>query len=365
MAGEQRYRVPPMSMPDLKRPLLLETLSQYEATALFIERARLVQPAFTVTNANAPAIAQVCHRLDGLPLALELAAARVRLLTVEQIMVRLDDRFRLLTGGSRTVLPRQRTLQATIDWSYALLNEREQAVLRRLSVFAGGWSLEATEAVCADESVAQGDIFDALASLVDKSLVRSAPQEAEVRYLMLETVCQYTAHRLKESGETEAVRARHRDWYMALAEEAELQLIGPQQSIWLSRLEMEHDNLRAALAFSEGQSESVEAGLRLSGALRQFWVIHGHFTEGRHWLGRALEQTRLRHGAEVAFPVAEAKALLAAGVLAHYQDEQETAGKLTAGSLTIYRQLGDQKGVADALHGLGNVAFYQDDYQAA
>lgn len=365
VAGEQRYPVPPLSLPDPKKLPPLEALPQYEAVTLFIERARLVQPAFAVTNANAPAVAQVCHRLDGLPLALEMAAARVRLLTPEQIMARLDDRFRLLTGGSRRSLPRQKTLQATIDWSYDLLDGREQAVLRRLSVFAGGWSLEATEAVCADESVAQGDIFDVLASLVDKSLVRSDPQEAEVRYLMLETVCQYTADRLKESGETEAVRARHRDWYMALAEEAELQLTGPQQSIWLSRLEMEHDNLRAALTFSEGQSESVEAGLRLSGALRQFWVIHGHFTEGRHRLGRALEQTRLRHGAGVAFPVAQAKALLAAGILAHYQDEQETAGKLTAGSLTIYRQLGDQKGVADALHGLGNVAFYQDDYQAA
>jgi len=375
LAGEQCYRVPMMSMPDPKATLPVEALFQYEATALFIVRAWLIQPDFAVTNASAPAVAQICQRLDGMPLAIEMAAARVRLLPPEQIMARLEDRFRLLTGGSRRALRRQQTLQATIDWSYALLNEREKAVLRRLSVFAGGWSLESAEAVCAGEGGASGeavkpsDILDALASLVDKSLVLSDPQGADARYRMLETICQYAADRLEASGEAEAVRARHRDWYMTLAEEGERQLHGPQQLIWLSRLDMEHDNLRAALAFSQNQAAGVTAGLRLSGALRRFWLTRGHWSEGQRWLDRALGRARPSQRepgrGRAASALARAKALLGAGLLAHYQGEQQTAARFTTEGLTLYRHAGDQKGVADALHLLGSVAFYRRDYQAA
>ncbi len=282
-------------------------------------------------------------------------------LRLPQIMARLDDRFRLLTGGSRRTLPRQKTLQATIDWSYDLLDEREQAVLRRLSGFAGGWSLEAAEAVCADESVAQVDIFDALASLVDKSLARSDPQEAAVRYLMLETVCQYAADRLKESGETEAVQSRAAAWFLALAEQAEPQLSGPEQAAWLGRLETEHNNLRASLTWYE-RREDTEAGLRLSGALWRFWVVRGHLSEGRQWLGRAMERTEGRQGATGWEASAVwAKSFHGAGTLAYRQGDYAPARALCEKSLVIHRRMGNQQGIAVSLHNLGNVAERQDD----
>src|SRR5713226_5481995 len=247
IGGEQTYRVPSLSLPDARHLPPLERLRDFEAVQLFADRARLSQATFAVTQANALSVAQVCQRLDGIPLAIELAAARVKALSVEKLNERLDDMFRLLTGGSRTALPRQQTLRALIDWSYDLLSPSEGALLRRLSVFAGGWTLEAAEAVCAGEGVEEWEVLDLLTSLVEKSLVLYEERGGEGRYRLLETVRQYARDRLLEAGEAEAVRGRHLGFVLRLAEEAEPKLSGPEQVVWLDRLEAEHDNLRAAL----------------------------------------------------------------------------------------------------------------------
>jgi predicted ATPase/DNA-binding SARP family transcriptional activator len=218
IAGETTYRVPSLSLPDPQRLSPLPALTQYEAVRLFIERAVAVQPAFSVTNANAPAVAQICQHLDGIPLAIELAAARIRALSPDQIAARLDDRFNLLTGGSRTALPRHQTLRAAMDWSYDLLSESERVLLQRLSVFAGGWTLEAAEAVCAEENAS---LLDVLTSLIDKSLVVVEEKDVEMRYRLLEMIRQYTHEKLHESGESQAVRDRHLEYFLSLAEEGE------------------------------------------------------------------------------------------------------------------------------------------------
>jgi predicted ATPase len=286
--GETLWRVPSLSLPEDFRHLpRVEDLVFYDAVRLFVERAVATAPAFTVTNENAPAVAKVCKRLDGIPLAIELAAARVKVLAVEQIATRLDDRFRLLTAGSRMVLARHQTLRAAIDWSENLLAEPERALLRRLAVFAGGWTFEAAEAVCAGGAVEATTILDLLTSLVDKSLVLAETQPGEARYRLLETVRQYGWERLNESNEAAVVQGRHRDWYLVFAERAHPKLQGNEQDVWLDRLETEHDNLRAALA-SSTMAGNVEAGLRLVAALRWFWYINGHWTEGRRWSEEAL-----------------------------------------------------------------------------
>src|SRR6516225_8299379 len=227
VTGETVWRVPSLSVPDPQHLPPLDGFKEYDAVRLFIDRAVASDPQFAVTISNAPAVAQVCHRLDGIPLALELAAARVRVLAVEQIATRLDDRFRLLTGGSRTAVLRQRTLRATMDWSFDLLSQEERALLRRLSVFAGGWSLEAAEAICSGNGVAASDILDLLTQLVDKSLVITETQSGEARYRLLETVRQYGWERLVESKEAAKIRTRHRNWYLEFAERAEPRLVGP------------------------------------------------------------------------------------------------------------------------------------------
>jgi len=236
--GERVWRIPSLSVPDIRSALPGEDLVLYEAVRLFVDRAMATAPEFTVTRENASAVVQVCGRLDGIPLAIELAAARVRALTVEQIAARLDDRFRLLTGGSRIVLARHRTLQGAIDWSYNLLSESERALLRRLSVFAGGWTLEAAESVCACGNVDAAGILDLLTSLVDKSLAIAEPHGRETRYRLLETVRQYGRDRLAESGETDEIRGRHRDWYREFAELAEPKLRTAEQDAWIPRLEV-------------------------------------------------------------------------------------------------------------------------------
>lgn len=283
VAGEQTYRIPSLTLPERDKPLSAESLPQYEAVSLFIERAQAVQPDFTITNANAPAVAQICWRLDGIPLAIELAAARVRAMPVEQIMARLDDRFRLLTGGSRTALPRQQTLQALIDWSYHLLMEPEKAVLRRLSVFAGGWTLEAAERVCASEGVEDFEVEDFLTSLVDKSLVVYEEREGTgARYRLLETIRQYSRDRLLEPGENETTRERHRDYFLRFAEEAAPRLLQAKSAVWFQSMAIEYDNLRAALEWCLAQKNNQEndaaAGLRLCEAIDNFWFLGSHVT---------------------------------------------------------------------------------------
>jgi predicted ATPase/class 3 adenylate cyclase len=355
IAGERTYRVPSLSLPDTRRLSPLEVLEQYEAVRLFTERARFHQPAFAVTQANAQAVTQICLRLDGVPLALELAAARVRALPVEQIATRLDDRFRLLTGGSRTALPRQQTLRALIDWSYDLLTETEQALLARLSVFVGGWTLEAAEEVCQDEAIPGWEVLNLLTQLVDKSLVIYEAQAGQERYHLLETVRQYAQDKLLDSGRGGRVRDRHSDWFLKLAEAADAQLQGPEQELWLRRLETEHPNLRAALNWSRG-----EVGLRLAGALYKFWYLHGYFTEGRKRLTEVLEQSDTQEHTKV-----RAHALFAASGLAFLQGDYEIAYSLAANCQAMAQELGEKQELAAALNIMGLVKRSQNDFDAA
>jgi len=359
IAGERTYRVPSLSLPDLKELQTPQTLSTYESVLLFIDRALLVRPDFEVTNGNAPALASLCHHLDGIPLAIELAAARVRSLTVEEIESDLDQRFRLLTSTSRTVLPRHQTLRSLIDWSYQLLLDREKSLLRRLSVFAGGWTLRAAEEVCTGETITKPDVLDLLASLVDKSLVLVDHHDGHSRYRLLETMRQYAGEKLLESGGGEVVRKRHRDYFLALAEEGQRKRTGTELAEWLERLEKEHDNLRAGLDWSLVEAGS-NGGLRLCAALQRFWWIRGHFSEGREWCMRVLGITgdveRTRERAEV---------LNVAGLLASEEGDYSVAGALHEENLAISRELEDQMGIATSLNALGLVAMYQGHLTSA
>jgi predicted ATPase/class 3 adenylate cyclase len=291
VAGEMAWHVPSLSLPDIKHLPTIEQLSQYEGVRLFIERAMLVQPHFTVTKDNAPAIAQICFRLDGIPLAIELAAARVNVLAVDQIAKRLDDRFRLLTGGARTALPRQQTLRALIDWSYNLLSEQERLLFRRLAVFVGGWTLEAAEAVCSGEGIESDQVLDLLSQLVKKSLVVMMEANGESRYHRLETIRQYAREKLFETDEAARIRDRHLETFIQLADQGFKELDGPNDLIWIEKLEMEHDNFRTALSWSlESPEVDPQKALQLSGALQDFWDTRGYTSEGYQWLSKALKK---------------------------------------------------------------------------
>jgi predicted ATPase/DNA-binding XRE family transcriptional regulator len=345
-----------------------DVLGRYAAVALFVERATAAQPRFALTDQNAATVTALCRRLDGIPLALELAAPRLRVLSLEQVVARLADRFRLLTGGSRAALPRQQTLQALINWSYDLLSEPERALFDRLAVFAGSFTLEAAEAVCSGEGLDLGDILDLLTRLVDKSLVlldEAAGEEG--RYRLLESLRQYGWQNLRMRGELERWRDRQRDWCLALAERALPELTGPHLAMWLERLEAEHDNLRAALGWAlDAQAEpaaagpegAAVAGLRLAGALMRFWDRRGHFHEGRNWLNRVLA------GAGGP-PLVRARALYGAARLAYVQGDYAAAHTQVMESLALRRQAGDTRGVAESLTTLGAVAFGQGDYPTA
>jgi len=313
--GETTWRVPSLPLPDVQQRMLSpEGLRANDAVRLFVERASAASPEFGLTDRNAMVVAKVCNRLDGIPLAIELAAARVRTMSVERIVERLDDRFRLLATGGSTALPRHRTLRGAMDWSYDLLSEAERAMLRRLSVFAGGFTLDAAEGVCAGDSVQRDDVLPLLTQLVDKSLVVLYEHDGTERYRLLETVRQYTADKLAESGESADTRRRHRDWYLALALQADAELRGPTQRVWIARLEAERDNVRAALAWSLSE-DGGEAGLRLAGAMAWFWVMQANVNEGREWLEKALSSVREPS------PAARAKALNGAGIMAWRQGD--------------------------------------------
>jgi predicted ATPase/class 3 adenylate cyclase len=364
--GELTYRVPSLSLPDPGRGTTPEALSQFEAVRLFTERAQFHKPDFALTNDNASAVASVCHRLDGIPLAIELAAARVSAMPVDQIEHRLDQRFRLLTGGSRTALPRLQTLRSLIDWSYDLLTEAEKALLRRLSVFAGGWTAEAAEEVCRGDGVDQWETLDLITGLVTKSLVlyeevaAAGPDGANsARYRLLETVRQYAMDRLLESGEAAAVRGRHVEWFLDLAERARAGLFGSDQSLWLYRLDAEHDNLRASLTWSATQ-ESGEAGLRFGAALWRFWSVRGLLAEGR---GRL--HSILSHPGATAHTAWRARALDGAGLLAMNCGDFVEASRLYEEALSIGRELEDASVIAMACNSLGDVRRWQSDAPAA
>lgn len=347
--GEIRWTVPSLSFPELHEPRPLTDLIQYEAVRLFVDRAIAAHSTFTLTASNGRAVAHLCRQLDGIPLAIEMAAAWVRVLTVEEILNRLSDRFQLLSGGNRVTVPRHQTLKAAMDWSYELLSEPERLLLARLSVFAGGCTLEAAEAVCSGRDVERPEMLRLLTRLVDKSLVIADTGGGEARYRLLETVRQYGRARLVDAGDADAIQRRHRDWYLNLAERANARLHGREQTAWLGRLETEHDNFRAAMEWSKAETGGTGAWLRLSGALHEFWFIRGHYTEGREWLEGAL-----RAGTTSPAP-ARALALCGAGILAWRQGDA-TGGTLLRQSLALFEEINDQRGAAYVLHHLAHVA---------
>jgi len=357
VAGEQTYPLPPLAVPDPASSAA--DAARTDAGQLFVERARLRQPAFALGERNVNAVAQICTRLDGIPLALELAAARVGVLTVEAIAEHLHDRFRLLTGGTRTALPRQQTLRALIDWSYDLLGDAEKTLFARLSVFAGGWSLLAADEVCAGGSLHRHDVLDLLTGLVNKSLV--VPDGNGSRYRMLETIREYARDRLQERGESVSVRQRHCDYFVGLAEDAEPHLEGgAEQPEWLARLELEHDNLRAALGWSVEGSAGADTDLRLTGALYRFWAHRGHAIEGRQWCDAALARNAGQPGTR-----ARAKALHASGTLTWRLGDITDARSRLEHALALCRELGDQLREGRVLSNLGGVAIHQADNAAA
>jgi predicted ATPase/DNA-binding SARP family transcriptional activator len=437
LTGEVAWRVPSLSLPEGRRrggpgggagpreaedspasgpsDCLLpsaDCLLASGAIRLFVHRAQAAMPGFALREQNAPAVLQVCRRLDGIPLAIELAAARLKALSIEQIAARLHDRFRLLTGGSRAALPRQQTLRATLDWSHDLLSGPERILLRRLSVFAGGCTLEAAEAVCTDGGSVKSEVLsvknstlntqhsilpleewqvlDLLTQLVDRSLVGVERRGEAARYLLLETTREYAQERLREAGEDGQMRARHAHFFLAMAERAEPELRGPAQAEWLQCLEEEHDNLRLAIDYFLTQRE-VAAGLRLGGALESFWWIRGYLSEGRERLlallahsGYKFESLQPGVGDEASGPTpnaqrptpnaesrpphirrAQAKALNAAGVLADDQSDFAAARALFQESLELYRQLGDERGAAMTLINLGGQALQARDFPSA
>jgi predicted ATPase/class 3 adenylate cyclase/Tfp pilus assembly protein PilF len=357
LSGETDYPVPPLSLPDPKRLPPLDRLTQYEAVALFIERALAAKPAFAVTNENAPAVAEICHRLDGLPLAIELAAARVRVLPPQRMLAELSHSLNFLMGGARDLPARQKTLRGTMDWSHALLTGAEQQLFRRLAVFGGGCALEAIEAVCNSEP--DLPVLVTLESLIGKSLVNEAEAYGEPRFAMLETIREYARERLLAAGEVEVMRERHRGYFLTLAEETDSKLKGAEQARWLRRLEEEHDNMRSALESSLLEAEPG-AGLRLCGALQRFWFTRGHLSEGREWCARVLNNSD-----RDARTPERAKALNGAGALAFFQGDFSAARARYEESLAIRRELGDRSGIAGSLNNLGSVDQNLGDFGSA
>ncbi len=363
--AEYEFAVPPLELPDPKHLPDPATLSHYAAVALFFQRAQAGTPDFQVTHANARAIAEICARLDGLPLAIELAAARMKLLSPQALLTRLGQRLQVLTSTTRDVPARQQTLRNTIAWSYQLLNSDEQLLFRRLSVFGGGCTLEALEAVCAvlDGADGAGSMLDVVGSLIDKNFLRQTEQEdGEPGFMMLETIREYGLECLTASREMEATRQAHAVYYFTLAEKAVLEFWGPQQAEWFDRLEREHDNLRAALncLLERGEAtESIEMALRLGGALWHFWRVRNHIREGWTFLERALARSE-----EVAGSV-RAKALCAAGDLAGWLGDPDRGEVLCQESLVLFREVGDTAGVRVAVLHLGLSALQRKDWAAA
>jgi len=395
--GEYVFPVPPLEVPDPKRPQSLEQVTQYAAVRLFIERARATKADFTFASDNAPAVAEICARLDGLPLAIELAAARIKLLPPRAMLDRLGDRLRLLTGGARNLPERQRTLRGAIEWSYELLDAEEKTLFARLAVFSGGCTLEAMEAICDAERELHLDILEGASSLLDKSLLRQDEgAEDEPRFVMLETIHEYARERLDKSGEAEEIRRLHAEYFLALAEQGDSELRGPEEAKWLERLEIEHDNMRAALSWTL-ESEEAERGLRLAGALWRFWWMRGYYDEGRRWLEEALAKDSRTSAARAkaleavgwladeqgdidrAIAAAEEGLSLSAGAeiidatpflrtlgsAAYVRGDHERAAQLYDESLALSREAKDERGVASSLLQLGNVLSDRGDHDKA
>ncbi len=357
LSGEREYPVPLLGLPDAHQAASPDALSRYDAAALFVERARAVKPDFRLDEANAAAVAEICVRLDGLPLAIKLAAARIKLLPPQAMLERLHRRLGVLVGGARDAPGRQKTLRATLEWSYELLSEPERRLFRRLGVFAGGCSLEAVEAVCSTPEEPEGKLLEELEALIDKNVLR---QEEETggnpQFSMLETIREYAAERLAASGEDEAVRTRHAAYFAALGVQAEPALFGPEKGTWVRRLEADRDNLRAALAW--GEHHDPELMLRLAGALWRFWWAH--LTEGRAWLERAL----LAGGGEAPTPL-RVKALGSASILASMQGEAGRGEALAREAIALAEQSGDHAGRVWALLMLSFADRCRGDHETA
>ncbi len=393
ISGEAIFVVPSLSLPEpqpWRNPSspekALVAYEQSEAVRLFSERAALVSPSFNLTAENGMWVSEICRRLDGMPLAIELAAARVRALSVQQIAEHLDDRFHLLASGSRTAPPRHQSLTAALDWSYALLSEKEQKVLQRLSVFSGGATLEAVEFVCAGDRVEADEVRDTLSHLVDKSLTVADQRSGEMRYVLLETIRQYAWEKLAAVGELDEIKTRHLNYFVQWADRAEPGLSGGEQIVtrhlryavqsgradpysnedgqilWLKRFEIEHDNLRAALEWSLTAANRAEAGLRLAAITAVFWKMHGHHSEGRTRLTSALAQEAVQGATLV-----RALGLLRSSLLAFYQSDYPVVRALAEESLVISRKHGPagQLAVADGLEILAEVASETGNYSAA
>jgi predicted ATPase/transcriptional regulator with XRE-family HTH domain len=378
--GEKEFAVPPLHLPDLQHlPSVAADVSWYEAVRLFIERAKDVSAGFELTDDNARAVAQICASLDGLPLAIELAAARVKVLSPEAILSRLESRLRFLTGGPRDLPSRQRTLRSAIEWSYDLLDQEEKKLFRRLAVFVGGFSLEAAEAVCGrgagdpqstTRSPGSGPetriqdrqaLLDGIASLVDKSLLRQHEgMGGEPRFAMLETIHEYARERLEESGESEEMKRLHGLYFLEFAEQADLHLPDADQTVWFDRLDSELGNLRTAFRWTQSEGGDPELGLRMAAALGRFWSIRGYAQEGREGLSRMLSITNARSRTST-----RGKALMWAGWLAFFQSDYVTARNFLEESLGILRERGEKQDVAAVLDILGEIAHYQGDYVRA
>jgi predicted ATPase/class 3 adenylate cyclase len=351
LSGEREYPVEPLGLPDLKHLPSVESLSQYAAVELFIQRALAVKPDFMMNNENAPAVAEICYRLDGLPLAIELAAARIKLFSPQALLTRLGSRLDLLKGGARDLPARHQTLRQAVGWSYDLLNESEKLLFRRLAVFVSGSTIEAAEAVCNVKGDIGLDLIDGISALVDKSLLRQVDRpDGEPRFIMLETIREYGLETLVAGGEADDTQRVHAEYFLKLAEEAEPELTGPHQKNWLDRLEADHDNFRAALNWAE-KNHAAESGLRLSGAIWRFWVVRGHMQEGLRRMTSLLSLS----GAE-ARTAARAKALHGAATMMHEVSSYKAARSYIEESLSIYREIGDKKGIATELNNLSWVA---------
>ncbi len=392
LRGEREYPLVPLALPDRRQRPSPDRLSQYAALALFIERASAARPDFTVTTTNAPTIVEICARLDGLPLAIELAAARVKLLPPEALLARLSSRLGLLTGGARDLEPRQQTMRAAIAWSEQLLTSAEQALFQRLAVFVDGCTLEAAEAVCAAPEGAaplELDVLDGLSMLVDHSLVQQRAEDGEPRFVMLHVIREYALERIETRDvgkEAEALRRAHAAYYLALVEQAEPKLTGPDAAAWLDRLEREHDNLRAALNWARERG-AVETGLRLVSAAGRFWATRGYLGEGRAWVesmlalesvasddqqeqdtgkarGAGSEDSDLA-GAAQAVELGRARAFRAGGSLAMWQGDYPVAARWLEQAVSHARIAGDRRTAAAALRNLGSIAEEQGELERA
>src|SRR4051812_30718117 len=344
--GEVVLRVPPMA--------------PAEGVELFADRARLRNRAFELTDDSQSTVADICRRLDGIPLAIELAAARVNVLTPAQILDRLGDQFRLLTGGDRTAVPRQQTLRAAVDWSHELLSKDERMLLRRLAVFSGGWTIEAAEAVAAGDGLDSLDVLDVLDHLVSRSLVVVEEQDGAARYRLLGSIRQYAQEKLVDAGEVVEYRRRHLEFFAELVRRGESELTGPDQAAWVARLALEYDNIRAALDWAGSGAAGSGTLLEMAGCLWRFWLVRGPWREGRAWIGRGLEVD-----GEVAPASVRAKALAASGGLAIEQGDLDAAEPFLDESLALWQQLGDMTGTAHVLNHLGTLAMARFEYDAS